>query len=133
MEDEKKCRVGGMYEAIYLRGVALHYSFAPHMPHIQICQIRQISFFKYIYIYAFFELCIYIYYKRYPNLPHVSPFATLQANPEGMWPCVCFLRLVPRQLRLCYASALQMLQASLEDFVRLNNVLQQRFWGIIVR
>ena len=23
MEDEKKCRVGGMYEAIYLRGKAL--------------------------------------------------------------------------------------------------------------
>ena len=23
---KKKCRVGGMYEAIYLRGVALHYS-----------------------------------------------------------------------------------------------------------
>ena len=28
MEDEKKCRVGGMYEAIYLRGKALdYYSF----------------------------------------------------------------------------------------------------------
>ena len=26
MEDEKKCRVGGMYEAIYLRGKALDYS-----------------------------------------------------------------------------------------------------------
>ena len=25
MEDEKKCRVGGMYEAIYLRGKALDY------------------------------------------------------------------------------------------------------------
>ena len=29
MEDEKKCRVGGMYEAIYLRGKALDYSMNP--------------------------------------------------------------------------------------------------------
>ena len=27
MEDEKKCRVGGMYEAIYLRGKAPDYCF----------------------------------------------------------------------------------------------------------
>ena len=27
MEDEKTCRVGGMYEAIYLRGKAPDYSF----------------------------------------------------------------------------------------------------------
>ena len=35
MEDEKKCRVGGMYEAIYLRGEALDYSNMGRRPFIK--------------------------------------------------------------------------------------------------
>ena len=40
MEDEKKCRVGGMYEAIYLRGKALDYCFwgwYPVFSYSQLC------------------------------------------------------------------------------------------------